>query len=155
MNNTLVNALLRCIPIALQLAGACTVITAVSLTDAVKDLLNQTRVIATIPHDKSSRIYLNKKQVEANIEKNCEQVFSACYIILGYLSAVIMASNPAAGILDAIVVAIEAFILWKIAKLISRKTAVKNAERLRSLPLGEQANGVIAFKKVDDNSVVR
>ena len=53
-----VNILLRCVPIALQLAGACVVINAMSLVGSIDDILNHAKLIATIPHDKSPRIYL-------------------------------------------------------------------------------------------------
>ena len=150
-----VNILLRCVPIALQLAGACVVINAMSLVGSIDDILNHAKVIATIPHDKSPRIYLNKEMVEMSLEKNIQQVFSAVYIIAGYLSAVIMADTPPCGWVDAVVIAFMSFILWKAARVTSKHKAKKNADRVRSIPHGEKTRGVVAYKNVENNSVFR
>ena len=75
---------LRCMPIALQLAGALVVITVLSMSGSISDILERAKVIATIPNEESSRIYINKDIAKLSLEKNAEQWFSATYIILGY-----------------------------------------------------------------------
>lgn len=151
----IIDLLMRCMPIALQLAGACVVINAMSMVGSIDDILNHAKVIATIPHDESPRIYLNKEMVQMSIEKNIQQIFSAVYIISGYLTAVIMADNPPSGYLDASAIAVISFVLWKIARVTAIHTASKNADRVRSIPRGEKTRGVKAYKKVGDNSVFR
>lgn len=90
-----------------------------------------------------------------SIEKNVQQIFSAVYIISGYLSAVVMAETTPSGWLDAATIAIISFALWKVARVTATHIAKKNADRVRSIPCGEKTRGVKAYKKVADNSVFR
>lgn len=151
----IIDLLQRCMPVALQLASACVVINAMSLIGSIDDILNHAKVIATIPHDDSPRIYLNKEMVEISIEKNVQETFSAVYVIAGSFSAIIWADKTACGWMDAVVIALMVFILWKVAKVISKYIAKKNADRVRSLPRGEKTRGVVAYKNAQNNNVFR
>ena len=144
--------ILRCAPVALQLAGGLVVITILSLSGSITDILNHSKVIATIPNDKSPRIYLNKELTRTSVEKNCEQVFSAIYIVLGTLGAVWAGDTTASGFGDMVVIAALAAFLWGIAKLVSNCIAKQNADRVRSIQRSEKTKGVIAYQKIHEDN---
>lgn len=140
---------LRCIPIALQLAGALVVITVLSMSGSISDILERAKVIATIPNEESSRIYINKDIAKLSLEKNAEQWFSATYIILGYLLAVLNGNVTPCGADDMFVVALLAATLWGLAKIVSTNIGRKYSDRYRSIKHGPKTKGVVAYKKVE------
>lgn len=142
--------IVRCAPIAFQLAGALVVIWVLSLSGSISDVLNHTKVIATIPNEDSSRIYIDKDIARMSVEKNCEQFFSASYIIVGYLGAVWAGATTPSGLDDMVAVALISALLWGIAKITSTFIAKNYAHRFRSIQRGEKTKGVIAYKKVED-----
>ena len=144
--------ILRCTPVALQLAGGLVVITILSLSGSITDILNHSKVMATIPNDKSPRIYLNKELTRTSVEKNCEQVFSAIYIVLGTLGAVWAGDTTASGFGDMVVIAALAASLWGVAKLVSNCIAKKNADCVRSIQRSEKTKGVIAYHKIHEDN---
>ena len=145
-----VMTIVRCAPISFQLAGALAVIWVLSLSGSIADVLNHTKVIATIPNEDSSRIYINKDISRMSVEKNCEQFFSAIYIIAGYLGAVLDGPNTPSGLDDMVTVALISAVLWGIAKIVSTFIAKHYAHHFRSIQCGEKTKGVIAYKKVED-----
>lgn len=140
---------LRCMPIALQLAGALVVITVLSMSGSISDILERAKVIATIPNEESSRIYINKDIAKLSLEKNVEQWFSATYIVLGYLLAVLNGNVTPCGADDMFVVALLAAILWGLAKIVSTNIGRKFSDRYRSIKRGPKTKGVVAYKKVE------
>lgn len=86
------------------------------------------------------------------MEKNCEQVFSAIYIVLGTLGAVWAADTTASGFGDMVVIAALAAFLWGIAKLVSNCIAKQNADRVRSIQRSEKTKGVIAYEKIHEDN---
>lgn len=141
--------IMRCAPVALQLAGGLVVITILSLSGSITDILNHSKVIATIPNDQSPRIYINKELARTSIEKNCEQWFSAVYVVIGTLGAVWAGEVTASGFCDMVVIAILSACLWGIAKYVSKYIARKNAERVRSIQHSERTKGVVAYMKIE------
>ena len=139
----------RCLPIALQLAGALVVITVLSLSGSISDILEHAKVIATIPNEESSRIYINKDIAKRSLEKNSEQWFSAIYIALGYLFAVLNGNNTPCGLDDMVVVALLSTTMWGIAKMVSTYVGRRFADRYRSINRSEKTEGVVAFTKVN------
>ena len=69
-----VMTIVRCAPISFQLAGALVVICVLSLSGSIDDVLNHTKVIATIPNEDSSRIYINKDISKMSVEKKLRTV---------------------------------------------------------------------------------
>lgn len=72
----ILSCILRCLTITLQLAGASVVITALSMSGSISDIFEYAKVIATIPNEESSRIYIDKEITKRSSEKNSEQWFS-------------------------------------------------------------------------------
>lgn len=72
----ILSCILRCLPITLQLAGALMVITTLSMSGSISDILEHAKVIATIPNEESSRIYIDMEITKRSSEKNSEQWFS-------------------------------------------------------------------------------
>ena len=149
-NMDVVMTIVRCAPISFQLAGALVVICVLSLSGSIDDVLNHTKVIATIPNEDSSRIYINKDISKMSVEKNCEQFFSSVYIIIGYLSAVLAGSYTPSGLEDMVTVALISAVLWGVAKTVSTFIAKHYADHFRSIQRGEKTKGVVAYKKVED-----
>ncbi len=139
----------RCLPIALQLAGALVVITVLSMSGSISDILEHAKVIATIPNEESSRIYINKDIAKRSLEKNAEQWFSGVYIALGYLLAVLNGSATPCGLDDMVVVALLSTTMWGVAKLVSTYIGRRVADRYRSINRSEKTKGVVAYKKVN------
>ena len=138
----------RCLPIALQLAGALVVITVLSMSGSISDILEHAKVIATIPNEESSRIYINKDIAKRSLEKNAEQWFSGVYIVLGYLLAVLNGNTTPCGLDDMVVVALLSTTMWGIAKMMSTYIGRKFADRYRSIARSEKTKGIVAYKKV-------
>ena len=141
--------LVRCLPIALQLAGALVVLTVLSLSGSISDILEHTKEIATIPNEESSRIYINKDIAKRSLEKNSEQWFSGIFIASGYLLAVFNGNVTPSGVDDMLVVGLLAAILWGVAKITSTYIGKKFAGRYRSIQRGPKTKGVVAYKKVE------
>lgn len=139
----------RCLPIALQLAGALVVITVLSMSGSISDILEHAKVIATIPNEESSRIYINKDIAKRSLEKNAEQWFSGVYIVLGYLLAVLNGNTTPCGLDDMVVVALLSTTMWGIAKMVSTYIGRRFADRYRSIGRSEKTKGVVALKKVN------
>ena len=72
----ILSCILRCLTITLQLAGALVLITALSMSGSISDIFEHAKVIATIPNEESSRIYIDKEITKRSSEKNSEQWFS-------------------------------------------------------------------------------
>ena len=145
-----VMTIVKCAPISFQLAGALVVICVLSLSGSIDDVLNHTKVIATIPNEDSSRIYINKDISKMSVEKNCEQFFSSVYIIIGYLGAVLAGSYTPSGLEDMVTVALISAVLWGVAKTVSTFISKHYADHFRSIQRGEKTKGVVAYKKVED-----
>ena len=58
-----VMTIVRCAPISFQLAGALVVICVLSLSGSIDDVLNHTKVIATIPNEDPSQTTLTGWEV--------------------------------------------------------------------------------------------
>ena len=145
-----IKTIVRCAPISFQLAGALAVIWILSLSGSITDVLNHAKVIATIPNEDSSRIYIDKDLAKMSVEKNCEQFFSTVFIIVGYLGAVWAGSNTPSGFHDMVTVALITAILWGSAKITSTYIAKHYAHHFRSIQRSEKTKGVIAYIKVEE-----
>ena len=62
-NMDVVMTIVRCAPISFQLAGALVVICVLSLSGSIDDVLNHTKVIATIPNEDPSQTTLTGWEV--------------------------------------------------------------------------------------------
>ena len=111
--------------------------------------MEHAKVIATIPNEESSRIYINKDIAKRSLEKNAEQWFSGVYIALGYLLAVLNGSATPCGLDDMVVVALLSTTMWGVAKLVSTYIGRRVADRYRSINRSEKTKGVVAYKKVN------
>ena len=143
------SCVLRCLPIALQLAGALVVLTILSLSGSIADILEHTKYVATIPNEESTRIYINKDIATRSLEKNSEQWFSGNYIASGYLFAVLNGNVTPSGVGDMFVVGLLAAMLWGVAKIVSKCIGRTFADRYRSIKRGPKTKGVVAHMKVE------
>ena len=125
------------------------VITVLSMSGSISDILEHAKVIATIPNEESSRIYINKDIAKRSLEKNAEQWFSGVYIVFGYLLAVLNGNTTPCGLGDMVVVALLSTTMWGIAKIVSTYIGRRFADRYRSIGRSEKTKGVVAYKKVN------